>query len=117
MTASVGTAAGDNSSNSVQFAVVLTLVVLELLLAFGVGLACVLLSLFLLRKVYEEESEAERSPLSAKDRDSETGADLRRPLYSSTLGSVRTLSSGEENGSSELSSSHAHSWLKWLTAW
>lgn len=110
--------------NAVQYRMVLTLVVLELLLAFGVGVSCVLLSLFLLRKVFEEESEAELSPLSA--RDSESGAGLRpRPHYSSVAGSERSRSDAGENSSlngqtdsvqSSDSPWQVSSWLKWLTA-
>ena len=110
--------------SSLQYRMVLALVVLELLLVFGVGLACVLVSLLLLRKVYEE-SGPELTPLSARDRDSETGAGGLRPQYSSVAGSERSRSDAEEgpNGradsveSSDLSPSHAPSWLKWLTAW
>jgi hypothetical protein len=45
-----------------EYTVILTIVVLELLFAFGIGISCVILSLYILRKV-SEETDAVTNPL------------------------------------------------------
>lgn len=110
------------AQNPVQYGLVLTLIVLELLLAFGVGVSCVLVSLHLLRKTYEEESRSERSLVSDLDPDVTWG----RPSYSSvSVSELASGASGDTPGYERIDSgendgrtlANVHSWLQRLFAW